>query len=75
MGGEEGVTRPVWEIADELVQNVTDGEFGKAFKSVRFTDVDDPADESPGVVVIVAVGETAVRINQAYTEAVDDSDD
>lgn len=61
-----GVThRPIMEIADELIANVSHGEFGQAFKSCCVLDTD-TEDVEVEWVVIVAKGETARVVNEAY---------
>lgn len=66
--------RPIFEVADELIRNVTAGKFGKAFKSVRLTDVEDADKETPTALVIVAVGDHAALLSRAYTAATADQE-
>lgn len=66
--------RPIFEIVDELVENVSVGAFGPILKSVRFADVEDPDEETPNVLVIVATGEQAALLNEAYTDITSDAE-
>lgn len=67
-----GPPHSIFEIANELIANVTSGEFGKAFKSVRVTDSTDD-EEAPNWIVVVARGEHAEIINRHYLEEVTDA--
>lgn len=63
------MTRSIFDVADELLENVWVGGFGNAFNSVRLADVEDPDEETPTVLVIVAKGEHAALLNRGYNEA------
>lgn len=57
--------RPIFEVAGEMIDNVSHGQFGEAFSSVIVSDSDDD-DVPPSAIVIVAKGESAARLARLY---------
>ena len=59
-------------VADELIRNVTDGEFGKVFKSVKYVNTKDETDGPAEYLVIAAVGSSAATLDAAYDRMIEE---